>query len=80
MINDFIYNDIVSVLIEFENNKNIVDNRSELDLVTYYKVGRLVTEAILKYGDDIVLEYAEKLKEDVDKKYTDINLRRYRYF
>ena len=80
MINDFIYNDIVSVLIEFENNKDIVDNRSELDLVTYYKVGRLVTEAILKYGDDIVLEYAEKLKEDVDKKYTDINLRRYRYF
>lgn len=80
MINDFIYNDIVSVLIEFENNKDIVDNRSELDLVTYYKIGRLVTEAILKYGDDIVLEYAEKLKEDVDKKYTDINLRRYRYF
>ena len=80
MINDFIYNDIVSVLIEFENNKDIVDNRSELDLVTYYKVGRLVTEAILKYGDDIVLEYAEKWKEDVDKKYTDINLRRYRYF
>lgn len=80
MINDFIYNDIVSVLIEFENNKDIVDNRSELDLVTYYKVGRLITEAILKYGDDIVLEYAEKLKEDVDKKYTDINLRRYRYF
>ena len=80
MINDFIYNDIVSVLIEFENNKDIVDNRSELDLVTYYKVGRLVTEAILKYGDDIVLEYAERLKVDVDKKYTDINLRRYRYF
>lgn len=80
MINDFIYNDIVSVLIEFENNKDVVDNRSELDLVTYYKIGRLVTEAILKYGDDIVLEYAEKLKEDVDKKYTDINLRRYRYF
>ena len=80
MINDFIYNDINSVLIDYENNKDIVEKRSELDLITYYKVGRLITDAILKYGDDIVSEYAEKLKEDVDKKYTEINLKRYRYF
>ena len=80
MVNDFIYNDIVSVLIDYENNKDIVEKRSELDLITYYKVGRLITDAILKYGDDIVSEYAEKLKEDIDKKYTEVNLKRYRYF
>ena len=80
MINDFIYNDINNVLIDYENNKDIVEKRSELDLITYYKVGRLITDAILKYGDDIVSEYAEKLKEDVDKKYTEVNLKRYRYF
>lgn len=76
-----IYNEIKDLLMNYELNKtNKGINRSKLDLTTYYKVGSLLTKAILRDGEDIIKDYSNQLKLDVNKKYTELNLRKYRYF
>lgn len=64
------YNEIKNELVNNEINKkvkNYLVNRGDLN--TYYNVGKMLSEAGEKYGDNIVNKYAEKLKIEVGKKY-----------
>ena len=64
------YNEIKNELVNSEINrkvKNYLVNRGDLN--TYYNVGKMLSEAGEKYGDNIVNKYAEKLKIEVGKKY-----------
>ena len=64
------YNEIKNELVNNEINKkvkNYLVNRGDLN--TYYNVGKMLSEAGEKYGDNIVNKYAKKLKIEVGKKY-----------
>ena len=58
--------------------KNYSINRSDLN--TYYNVGKMLSESGNHYGDNIIGYYANKLKKDLNKKYNERTLRRYRQF
>ena len=75
------YNEIKNELINNEINrkvKNYSINKSDLN--TYYNVGKILSEAGKHYGDNIIGDYANKLKNDLNKKYNERTLRRYRQF
>ena len=75
------YNEIKNELINNEINRSIKYysiNRS--DLTTYFNVGKLLSEAGKQYGEDIIGKYAEKLSNELNKKYNSSELRRYRQF
>ncbi len=75
------YNEIREELINNEVYKKVKDyskNRSDLD--TYYKVGKLLSEAGKHYGEGIIKEYAIKLKTEVSKMYGYRTLFRIRQF
>jgi len=75
------YNEIKNELFNNEINrkvKNYSINKSDLN--TYYNVGKILSEAGKHYGDNIIGEYANKLKNDLNKKYNERTLRRYRQF
>ena len=75
------YNEIKNELINNEINrkvKNYSINKSDLN--TYYNVGKILSEAGKNYGDNIIGDYANKLKNDLNKKYNERTLRRYRQF
>ena len=46
----------------------------------YYNVGKLLAEAGKHYGENVIGKYANKLKLDLNKKYNERTLRRYRWF
>ena len=58
--------------------KNYSINKSDLD--TYYNVGEMLSEAGKKYGEDIIGNYSKRLKKELNKKYNERTLRRYRQF
>lgn len=63
------YNEIKNELINNEINrkvKNYSINKSDLN--TYYNVGKILSEAGKHYGDNIIGDYANKLKNDLNKK------------
>ena len=65
------YNEIRECLLNNEVNKkvkNYVVNKSDLD--TYYKVGKILSEAGKCYGEGIIKEYSKKLRFDLNKKYS----------
>ncbi len=75
------YGEIKNELINNEINrkvKNYSINRSDLN--TYYNVGKLLYEAGKHYGYNVIGEYAHKLKIELNKKYNERTLRRYRQF
>ena len=75
------YNEIKNELIKNEINrkvKNYSINRS--DLMTYYNVGKMLSESGKHYGEGIIKKYAIKLKSEVNKKYNQTNLKRIRQF
>lgn len=75
------YNEIKNELINNEINrkvKNYSINRSDLN--TYYNVGKILSEAGKHYGENIIGDYANKLKIELNKKYNERTLRRYRQF
>ena len=75
------YNQIKNKLIDNEINRNIKKySINKSDLNTYYNVGKMLSEAGKHYGDNIIGEYANKLKKDLNKKYNERTLRRYRQF
>ena len=47
-------------------------------MITHYEVGKLLHEAGIAYGDDIIGNYSKKLMLDVNKKYNSRTLRRMR--
>jgi len=44
----------------------------------YYNVGKLLAETGKHYGENVIGKYANKLKLDLNKKYNERTLRRYR--
>ena len=75
------YNKIKNELINNEINrtvKNYSINKSDLN--TYYKVGKLLSEAGKHYGEGIIKEYSKRLTNELGKGYTQSRLRYLRRF
>lgn len=75
------YDEIKNELINNEINrkvKNYSINKSDLN--TYYNVGKMLSEAGKHYGDNIIGDYANRLKDELNKRYNERTLRRYRQF
>ena len=80
------YNEIKNILINNEAYKQVKDYyKNRNDLMSYYNVGKLLIEAQggekrAKYGDNLIKEYSIKLTKEVNKKYSERNLRNMRQF
>ncbi len=75
------YDEIKKELINNEVTKKVKDySKNKSDLTTYYNVGKLLAEAGKHYGENVIGKYANKLKIDLNKKYNERTLRRYRQF
>ena len=75
------YEEIKNELINNEVNKRVKNysiNRS--DLKTYYNVGKILSEAGKHYGENVIGDYAHRLKKELNHKYNERTLRRYRQF
>ena len=73
------YDEIKNELINNEVTKKVKDySKNKSDLTTYYNVGKLLAEAGKHYGENVIGKYANKLKLDLNKKYNERTLRRYR--
>ena len=75
------YESIKKLLIKDEIYSEVKDNSKERHRVeTYFKTGKLLSEAGKEYGKDIIGNYAEKLMIEVKKKFNSRTLRRMRQF
>jgi len=75
------YNEIKNELINNEINKKVKNySINKSDLNAYYNVGKMLSEAGKHYGENIIGDYAQKLKAELNKKYNERTLRRYRQF
>jgi len=75
------YNEIKNELINNEITKRIKDySKNKSDLETYYKVGKMLSEAGKHYGESIVKEYSLKLTKELGKGYTFTALTRMKKF
>ena len=69
------YNEIKNEIINNEITKKIKDySKNRSDLITYYNVGKLLKEAGKHYGEGIIKEYSDRLRDDIGKKYTKSSL------
>ena len=65
------YNEIKQELINNEIIKRVKDySKNRSDLNTYYKVGKILSEAGKHYGEGIIKEYSQKLKTELGKSYS----------
>ena len=63
------YNEIKQELINNEITKRIKDySKNKSDLNTYYKVGKILSEAGKHYGEGIIKEYSSRLSIELNKK------------
>ena len=75
------YNEIKNKIIDNEIYARVKDYSKERHRVfTYYEIGKLLTEAGSKYGDNIIEEYSKKLVKEVGKKYNKRTLFRMKQF
>ena len=75
------YNEIKNELINNEITKRVKDYSKERHkVITYFEIGRLLTEAGGKYGDNVIDEYSQKLVVEVGKKYNRRTLYRMKQF
>ena len=75
------YNEIKNKLIDNEVYSKIKDYSKERHkVITYFEIGKLLTEAGGKYGDNIIEEYSKKLVIEVGKKYNRSTLFRMKQF
>ncbi len=75
------YDEIKNELINNEINKSVKNySINKSDLNTYYKVGKMLNDAGKHYGENVICDYANKLKNELNKKYNERTLRRYRQF
>ena len=75
------YNEIKQELINNEITKRVKDySKNRSDLGTYYNVGKMLSEAGQHYGENVIGDYVSKLKIELNKKYNERTLRRYRQF
>ena len=73
------YDEIKKELLNNEVTKKAKDySKNKGDLTAYYNVGKLLAEAGKHYGENVIGKYANKLKLDLNKKYNERTLRRYR--
>ena len=69
------YEEIKNELVNNEINKRVKNysiNKSDLD--TYYKVGKMLSEAGSHYGEGIIREYSKRLSNDLGRGYSKRNL------
>ena len=75
------YDEIKEKLLKNEIYAKVKDYSKERNkILTYFEVGKLLSEAGKEYGNDIIGSYAEKLAIEVGKKYNVRTLRRNRQF
>ena len=75
------YEEIKNKIIDNEIYCKVKDYSKERNTVnTYFEIGRLLTEAGGKYGDNIIDEYSKRLVEEVGKKYNRRTLFRMKQF
>ena len=75
------YDEIKEKLLKNEIYGKVKDYSKERNKVlTYFEVGKLLSEAGKEYGKNIIGSYAEKLVNEVGKKYNVRTLRRFRQF
>lgn len=70
--NKIIYNEVYSKIKDYSKERHKV--------ITYFEIGKLLTEAGGKYGDNIIEEYSKKLVIEVGKKYNRSTLFRMKQF
>ena len=75
------YDEIKNKIIDNEVYSKIKDYSKERHkVITYFEIGKLLTEAGGKYGDNIIEEYSKKLVIEVGKKYNRSTLFRMKQF
>ena len=75
------YEEIKNKITDNEIYCKVKDYSKERNTVnTYFEIGRLLTEAGGKYGDNIIDEYSKRLVEEVGKKYNRRTLFRMKQF
>ena len=75
------YKEIKNKLIDNEVYSKVKDSSKErYKVITYFEIGKLLTEAGGKYGDNIIDEYSKKLVSEVGKKYNRRTLFRMKQF
>ena len=80
------YSEIKKELIDNEAYKKIKDySKNRYELERYYNVGKLLVEAQggearAKYGDGLIREYAKRLVIELNRKYSERNLRNMRRY
>ena len=75
------YNEIKNKLLDNETYSKVKDYSKERHkAITYFEIGRLLTEAGGRYGDNIIDEYSQKLVVEVGKKYNRRTLFRMKQF
>ena len=75
------YEEIKNKIIDNEIYCKVKDYSKERNTVsTYFEIGRLLTEAGGKYGDNIIDEYSKSLVVEVGKKYNSRTLRRIKQY
>jgi len=75
------YYEIKNKIIDNEIYEKIKDySKDRHRVITYFEIGKLLSEAGSKYGDNIIEEYSKKLTIEVGKKYNSRTLRRIRQF
>ena len=81
MLNYDYYNEIKNELINNEVYKRVKDySKNRNELITYYNVGKLLSEAGKHYGEGIIENYSKNLVIDVGKKYNKRTLFRIKQF
>ena len=64
------YTEIKNKLIDNQIYSKVKDYSKERHrVITYFEIGRLLSEAGSKYGDNIIDEYSKRLVIEVGKKY-----------
>ena len=75
------YNEIKNKLIDNEIYIRVKDySKNQNTVMTYFEIGKLLHKAGSKYGESIIIEYSNKLKLEVGKKYNERTLRSMRQF
>ena len=75
------YNEIKSKLIDNEIYGKVKEYSKERNsVITYFEIGRLLSEAGGKYGDNVINEYSKKLMIEGGKKYNKRTLFRMKQF
>ena len=75
------YNEIKEKIIKSEIYDRVKDYyKARNKVITYFEIGRLLSEAGKEYGKNIINNYSQKLTIEVDKKYKVSNLYKIRRF